>query len=114
MRSGVSLLTKGLQRRSSLLRSTGNASAPIFRQLSVSSSLIIIAVDAALSPNPQNDYLGQPMPDSLTPQYWRNRAKEVRTPAEQMTDPRVREMLLRSAQDYETLAKQIEEKQRPR
>ena len=54
------------------------------------------------------------MPDSLTPQYWRRRAKEVRTRAERMTDPHVREMLLRSAQDYETLAEQVEERQRPR
>jgi hypothetical protein len=53
------------------------------------------------------------MPDSLTPEYWRRRAKEVRTRAEQITDPQVREMLLRSAQDYETLAKQVEERQRP-
>ena len=53
------------------------------------------------------------MPDSLTPEYWRRRAKGVRKRAEQMTDPQVREMLLRSAQDYETLAKQIEEKQHP-
>ena len=54
------------------------------------------------------------MPDSLTPEYWRRRAKGVRKRAEQMTDPQVREMLLRSAQDYETLAKQVEERQRPR
>jgi hypothetical protein len=38
----------------------------------------------------------------------------VRTRAEQMTDPQVREMLLRSAQDYETPAKQVEERRRPR
>jgi hypothetical protein len=48
------------------------------------------------------------MPDSLTPEYWRRRAKEVRTRAEQITDPQVRQTLLRSAHDYETLAKQAE------
>jgi hypothetical protein len=54
------------------------------------------------------------MPDRLTPEYWRRRAKEVRTQAEQIIDPQVRETLLRSAHDYELLAKQAEERQRPR
>jgi hypothetical protein len=53
------------------------------------------------------------MPDKRTPQYWRNRAKEVRTRAEQVTDPQVRETLLRSAQDYEVLAKGAAERERP-
>jgi hypothetical protein len=45
-----------------------------------------------------------------TPKYWWKRAKEVRTLAEQMTDPQVRETLLRSAQDYEMLAMRAEER----
>jgi hypothetical protein len=52
------------------------------------------------------------MPDKRTPQYWRNRAKEVRMRAEQVTDPQVRETLLRSAADYELLAKDAEERRR--
>jgi hypothetical protein len=50
------------------------------------------------------------MPDKVTPNYWRNRAKEVRSWAEQMTDPQIRKTLLRSAQDYEMLAKRAEER----
>jgi len=50
------------------------------------------------------------MPDKLTPSYWWKSAKEVRTLAEQMFDPRVRDTLLRSAQDYEMLAKRAEER----
>jgi hypothetical protein len=53
------------------------------------------------------------MPDRLTPEYWRNRAEEVRTRAEGMTDPQARNTLLRIAQDYEMLAKRAEERQRP-
>jgi hypothetical protein len=53
------------------------------------------------------------MPRKLTPKYWRNRATDVRTWAEQMTDPQVRETLLRSAADYEMLAKRAEDRQRP-
>jgi hypothetical protein len=53
------------------------------------------------------------MPNKLTPEYWRNHAKEVRMLAEQMTDPQVRETLLRSATDYELLAEDAKERQRP-
>ena len=53
------------------------------------------------------------MPDRFTPEYWRNRAEEVRTLAEQMIDKYSRETLLRIAQDYEVLAQRAEERQRP-
>ena len=50
------------------------------------------------------------MQDKLTPTYWWKRAKKVRTLAEQMTDLRIRETLLRSALDYEILAMRAEER----
>jgi hypothetical protein len=53
------------------------------------------------------------MPDKLTPEYWRNRAEEVRTRADEAVDPYIREVLLRIARDYEHLAKQAEERQQP-
>jgi hypothetical protein len=53
------------------------------------------------------------MPDKLTPEYWRNRAEEVRTRADEAVDPYVREVLLRIAEDYEHLAKRAEEREQP-
>jgi hypothetical protein len=52
------------------------------------------------------------MPDSLTPEYWRNRAERVRALAQEMFDPVSRETLLRIAKDYELLAQRAEERQR--
>jgi hypothetical protein len=54
------------------------------------------------------------MPDKLTPEYWRKRAEEVRTIALDMFDPRARETLLRIADDYESLAKRAEQRDRLR
>jgi hypothetical protein len=53
------------------------------------------------------------MPDRFTPEYWRSRAEEVRTIAEQLRDKFSRETMLRIAQDYEVLAQRAEERQRP-
>ena len=53
------------------------------------------------------------MPDRFTPEYWRSRAEEVRTLAEQMRDKFSHETLLRMARDYEVLAQRAEERQRP-
>jgi hypothetical protein len=52
------------------------------------------------------------MPDRLTPEYWRNRAEEVRARADEALDPHIRDVLLRIANDYEHLAKRAEERQR--
>jgi hypothetical protein len=38
------------------------------------------------------------------PEHWRERAKEARNVAEQLTDPTVRAMMSRIAEDYERLA----------
>jgi hypothetical protein len=48
------------------------------------------------------------MPDAPhfnNPQHWRDRAEEARTLAEQMHDDLSRQMMLRIAEDYETLAR---------
>ena len=42
------------------------------------------------------------------PKYWRDRAEETRTRAEQMHDPNSRRRMLRIAEDYEELAKRAE------
>ena len=44
------------------------------------------------------------------PQHWRDRAEEVRSLADQMSDPQTRRMLESVADDYETLAKGAEER----
>ena len=44
------------------------------------------------------------------PQHWRDRAEEVRSLADQMSDPQTRRMLEGVADDYETLAKGAEER----
>jgi hypothetical protein len=38
------------------------------------------------------------------PEHWRERAKKARNVAEQLTDPTVRAMMLRIAENYERLA----------
>jgi len=53
------------------------------------------------------------MSDRLTAEYWRNRAEEVRTLAEEMKDKEARERLFRIASDYEHLAKWAETRERP-
>src|SRR5262249_1962417 len=55
---------------------------------------------------------GLVMPDKLTPEYWRNRAEEVRTLAADMMDRQARAALLNIAEQYEDLAKRAEERQR--
>jgi hypothetical protein len=44
-------------------------------------------------------------PHFNNPQHWRDRAEEARTLAEQMHDDLSRQMMLRIAEDYETLAR---------
>ncbi len=52
------------------------------------------------------------MADRLTPEYWRARAEEARTRAEDMRDPHTREIMLRIARDYDMLAARTEERER--
>ena len=44
-------------------------------------------------------------------EHWRNRAKEARAQAEQMSDPEVRRELLEIAATYERLAELTEDEQ---
>ena len=44
------------------------------------------------------------------PTQWRMRAEEMRTLIEETYDPRVREMMLRIAADYDRLAKHAEKR----
>jgi hypothetical protein len=53
------------------------------------------------------------MQDRLTPEYWRARAEEARTRAEQMIDQYTRDIMLRIAKDYELLARRAEERDHP-
>jgi len=53
------------------------------------------------------------MAGRFTPEYWRNRAEEVRAVAEEMKDPEARERLLRIAADYEHLARRAQERAQP-
>jgi hypothetical protein len=49
------------------------------------------------------------MPNPIDdPQHWRNRANEVRTLAESVSNPETRAILLQIAEDYERLAVQAE------
>lgn len=47
------------------------------------------------------------MPESLVdnPEYWRKRAEEARTLAEQMRDPQTKALMLGVAESYEKIAK---------
>ena len=47
-----------------------------------------------------------------TPEYWRARAEEARTLAEQMTNPDARKATLEAAAGYELLANRADAKQR--
>jgi hypothetical protein len=46
------------------------------------------------------------------PQYWRRRADEVRTLADELTDPEAKRKMLKIAEDYETLARRPEQRLR--
>jgi hypothetical protein len=45
------------------------------------------------------------------PKHWRQRAQEARALAEQMHDTLCKDMMLRVANDYERIAKEIEERE---
>jgi hypothetical protein len=51
-------------------------------------------------------------PGGSEPEHWRERAKEARNFAEQLTDPIVRAMMLRIAEDYERLAEDAQRRAR--
>jgi hypothetical protein len=59
------------------------------------------------------DYL-RAMIDGLTPEYWRARAAETRTLAENMKDQFSRDTMQRIARDYEMLAQRAEEREQRR
>jgi hypothetical protein len=44
------------------------------------------------------------------PEHWRDRAKEARAHAEQMTDREAKQTMLGIAEDYEKLARRAEER----
>jgi hypothetical protein len=44
------------------------------------------------------------------PEHWRERAKEARNVAEQLSDPTVRAMMFRIAEDYERLAEHAQQR----
>lgn len=53
------------------------------------------------------------MPKLLdNPAHWRARAEEVRTIADQLDDPKAREMMLKIADTYEKLARNAEARTR--
>jgi hypothetical protein len=46
------------------------------------------------------------------PNYWRDRAEELRVLAEHLKDPDAKAMILRCARDYDLLAERAEERLR--
>jgi hypothetical protein len=44
------------------------------------------------------------------PMHWRRRAEEARVIANQMSEPEARRMMLKTADDYEKLAKRAEQR----
>lgn len=50
------------------------------------------------------------MPDKLSPEYWHQRAAEVRALADQLKDPTHRQTLQKIADDYVMLAKWAEQR----
>jgi hypothetical protein len=48
------------------------------------------------------------------PKHWRERAEEARVVADAMTDEKTKKMMLRIANDYETMAKRAERLARPK
>ena len=46
------------------------------------------------------------------PQYWRHRAEEAGTLADELTDPEAKRKMLKIAKDYETLARRPERRLR--
>jgi hypothetical protein len=53
------------------------------------------------------------MADKFTPEYWRARAEEARTRAEELRDQHTRETMRRIARDYDMLAQRAEERELP-
>ena len=47
------------------------------------------------------------------PQYWLMRAEESRTLADQMSDPRAKQAMLRMAEEYDELAAHSQKRTRP-
>ena len=54
----------------------------------------------------------RPSPNLENPEFWRFRAEEVRTIAEDMRDGEPKRIMLRIAQDYEKIAKHVEQQAR--
>jgi hypothetical protein len=50
----------------------------------------------------------RPPPNLENPEFWRFRAEEVRTIADDMSDGEPKRIMLRIAQDYEKIAKHVE------
>jgi hypothetical protein len=46
-----------------------------------------------------------------SPDYWRDRAEEIRVVADVMIDPPARDMLLQIAASYDLIARRLEEKE---
>jgi hypothetical protein len=52
-----------------------------------------------------------PISDNINdPEYWRRRAEGARTKAEEMSNPEVKERLLRNAKEYDWLANLAEKR----